>query len=179
MERCSWVNPNNKLYVKYHDEEWGRLRTDDNYLFEMLTLETFQSGLSWEIVLNKREAFKKAYDNFNIDKVMNYDHKKLIELYHNEDIIRNKNKINASINNAKIFKEIINQYGNFYDYLKTFYNGKIIYETNKTTSYLSLTISEDLKNRGMKFVGSTTIYSFLQAVGIINSHEKKCFLYKK
>lgn len=177
--RCSWCNENNPKYVKYHDEEWGVLRTDDKYLLEMLILESFQAGLSWECVLNKREAFKKAYDDFEINKIINYDDKKIEELINNKDIIRNKLKVRASINNAKIFKKIVDEFGNFYNYLKTFVGTEVIYEIGKTTSILSDKISFDLQKRGMKFVGSTIIYSYLQAIGLINSHEKECYLYKK
>ncbi len=177
MNRCKWCNNNNLLYVKYHDEEWGKLNTDDKYLFEMLILESFQAGLSWECVLNKRESFKFAYDNFNIDKVCLYNENKINELLNNKNIIRNKLKIKASINNAKIFKEIVREYKSFYNYLKIFTNDEIIYEINKTTNNVSDNISNDLKSRGMKFVGSTIIYSYLQAIGIINSHEEGCFLY--
>ena len=179
MKRCKWCNLKNELYVKYHDEEWCKPNFDDKYLFEMLILESFQAGLSWECVLNKRESFRKAFDNFNIDKICNYDNNKIQELLQNKDIIRNKLKINASINNSKIFKNIQNEYGSFYDYLKTFTKGKILYEINKTTNELSDNISKDLKKRGMKFVGSTIIYSYLQAIGIIYSHEKECFLYTR
>ncbi len=179
MNRCKWCNLENKKYVDYHDFEWGILNTNDSYLFEMLILESFQAGLSWQCVLNKREAFKKAYDNFNINKVISYEETKINELINNKDIIRNKLKIKASINNAKVFKEICNEYGSFYNYLKTFTNGNIYYETNLTRSPLSDEISLDLTKRKMKFVGSVIIYSYLQAVGIINSHERECFLYKK
>ena len=179
MKRCAWCNLNNPLYVKYHDEEWGVPNFDDKYLFEMLTLESFQAGLSWECVLNKRESFKKAYDDFNLEKVLLYDDKKINELINNKDIIRNKLKIKASINNAKIFKKIKDEYGSFYNYLKTFTNGKIIYEIGKATNELSDAISKDFKKRGMKFVGSTIIYAYLQAIGIINSHDEECFLHKK
>ena len=179
MKRCIWCNLNNIKYVEYHDNEWGVLQTDDKYLFEMLILESFQAGLSWECVLNKRDEFEIAYDNFNIDKICLYDDKKINELMNNKDIIRNKLKIKASINNAKIFKEIVKEYNGFYNYLKTFTDGKIIYEVGKCTSRLSDDISKDLKKRGMTFVGSTIIYSYLQAVGIINSHDKECFKYKK
>lgn len=178
IKRCKWCNLKNELYIKYHDEEWCKPNFEDNYLFEMLILESFQAGLSWECVLNKREYFKKAFDNFNIDKICKYDDKKIKELLSNEKIIRNKLKIKASINNAQIFKEIQKEYTTFYNYLKNFTNGKIIYEIGKTTSALSDDISKDLQKRGMKFVGSTIIYSYLQAVGIIYSHEASCFLYK-
>lgn len=176
-KRCSWCNLNNPKYIKYHDEEWGILNVNDKYLFEMLILELFQAGLSWECVLNKRDAFKEAFDNFDIDKIIKYDEQKLNELLSNTKIIRNRLKINATIINAKIFKIIKNEYGNFYNYLKTFTNGKIFLEIGKTSSGLSDLISNDLKKRGMKFVGSTIIYSYLQAIGIVNSHEKDCFLY--
>lgn len=176
--RCKWCNLRNPLYVKYHDEEWCKPNFNDKYLFEMLVLESFQAGLSWECILNKRNDFKKAYDDFNIDKICNYNSLKIQELLSNEKIIRNKLKINASINNAKIFKNIQSEYGTFYNYLKKFTGNQIVYEINKTTSELSDRISEDLKRRGMKFVGSTIIYSYLQAIGVIYSHDKECFLYK-
>lgn len=178
MKRCKWCNLKNEKYIKYHDEEWCKLRTDDTYLYEMLILESFQAGLSWECVLNKRESFKTAYDNFDIEKVCKYGEKKIGELLNNKDIIRNKLKINASINNSRIFKEMVKKYGSFYDYLKQFTDGKIIYEIDKTTNDISDSISKDLQKRGMKFVGSTIIYSYLQAIGIIYSHDKECFLYK-
>ena len=179
MTRCKWCNLKNTKYIEYHDKEWCKPNFEDKYLYEMLILESFQAGLSWECVLNKREAFRKAYDNFDINKVINYDNKKIESLLSNKDIIRNKLKINASINNSKIFKEIVNEYGSFYNYLNIFVKNKTIYEIDKTTNSLSDKISEDLIKRGMKFVGSTIIYSYLQAVGIIYSHDKECFLYKK
>lgn len=120
MKRCLWCNLNNPLYVEYHDKEWGVLNLDDNYLFEMLILEMFQAGLSWECILNKRENFKRAYDNFAIDKIIKYDDVKKEELYNNKGIIRNKLKINASINNSAIFKEIQKEYGSFSKYLLSF-----------------------------------------------------------
>ena len=172
--RCKWCNEKNEKYVEYHDKEWGILNTEDKYLLEMLILESFQAGLSWECVLNKREAFRKSYDNFAIDKIINYDDKKIEELINNKDIIRNKLKIKSSINNAKIFKQISEEYKGFYNYLKTFTKGNIIYENDKTTSILSDNISQDLQKRGMKFVGSTIIYSYLQAIGVINSHDDTC-----
>ncbi len=172
--RCKWCNEKNKKYVEYHDKEWGILNTEDKYLFEMLILESFQAGLSWECVLNKREAFRKSYDNFAIDKIINYDDKKIEELINNKDIIRNKLKIKSSINNAIIFKKISEEYKGFYNYLKTFTKGDVIYENDKTTSILSDNISQDLQKRGMKFVGSTIIYSYLQAIGVINSHDDTC-----
>ena len=177
--RCKWCNPKNSKYIKYHDKEWCKPNFNEKYLFEMLILESFQAGLSWECVLNKREDFRKAYDNFEIDKICKYDDKKIQELMQNEKIIRNKLKIKASINNAQIFKEIQKEYGKFNKYLTTFTKEKIIYETNKTTNNLSDKISKDLQKRGMNFVGSTIIYSYLQAIGAIYSHDKECFMYKE
>ena len=178
MIRCKWCNLNNPKYIEYHDKEWGIQNFDDKYLFEMLILESFQAGLSWECVLNKREDFRKAFDDFDINKICNYNDEKIQELLKNEKIIRNKLKINAAINNSRIFKKIQNEYGSFYNYLKLFTNDKIIYETGKTTNWLSDMLSKDLKKRDMKFVGSTIIYSYLQAIGIIYSHDKECFMYK-
>ena len=177
--RCRWCNLKNPLYVAYHDTEWGVLKTDDSHLNEMLILESFQAGLSWECVLNKRESFRTAYDHFDIDKVCAYDEAKKAELCQNKDIIRNKLKIKASIKNSQIFKDILAEYGSFYHYLCQFTNGKILYEIDKTTNLLSDAISKDLKKRGMTFVGSTIIYSYLQAIGIIVSHEKDCFLHQQ
>ncbi len=179
MIRCKWCNLKNPKYIEYHDNEWCRPNFDDKYLYEMLILESFQAGLSWECVLNKREDFREAFDNFDIDKICCYNDIKIKELLKNERIIRNKLKINATINNSKIFKEIQNEFGSFYKYLRVFTNDKIIYETNKTTNELSDNLSKDLQKRGMKFVGSTIIYSYLQAIGVIYSHEKECFMYKK
>ena len=178
MIRCKWCNLNNPKYIEYHDNEWCKPNFEDKYLYEMLILESFQAGLSWECILNKRESFKIAYDNFDIDKVCNYDNEKIEKLLNNKNIIRNKLKINASINNSKIFKEIVKEYGTFYDYLKSFTHNTVIYEINKTTNDLSDKISKDLQKRGMKFVGSTIIYSYLQAIGVIYSHDKECFMYK-
>ncbi len=176
MKRCKWCNEKNPIYIEYHDKEWGVPNFDDLYLFEMLILESFQAGLSWECVLNKREDFKKSYDNFDIAKITNYNAQKINELLSNEKIIRNKLKINASINNAKIFQNIQKEFGSFYKYLTQFTNNQIIYERDKVTNDLSDNISKDLIKRGMKFVGSTIIYSYLQAIGIINSHDIECFL---
>ena len=179
MIRCKWCNLNNTRYIEYHDNEWCKPNFDDKYLYEMLILESFQAGLSWECVLNKRDDFRKAFDNFDIDKVCEYTEEKVQELLKNEKIIRNKLKINAAINNSKIFKEIQNECGTFYKYITAFTKGEILYEINKTKNELSDKISKDLQRRGMKFVGSTIIYSYLQAIGVIYSHDKECFLYKK
>ena len=177
--RCFWCNSKNSLYVEYHDNEWCKPNFDEQYLYEMLILESFQAGLSWECILNKREAFRIAYDNFDIEKVCKYDNNKIYTLMNNKDIVRNELKIKASIKNSIIFKQISNEFGSFYNYLKTFAKDDIIYETAKTTNKLSDAVSSDLKKRGMKFVGSTIIYSYLQAIGLIYSHGKKCFLHKR
>ena len=177
--RCTWCNLNNQKYIDYHDNEWCQPNFDDKYLYEMLILESFQAGLSWECVLNKRESFRLAYDNFDIEKVCSYDEQKVQELLKNKEIIRNKLTINASINNSRIFKSVVKEYGSFYNYLRTFTGDNIIYETDRTTNELSDSISKDLQKRGMKFVGSTIIYSYLQAVGVIYSHDKECYLYKQ
>lgn len=175
LKRCKWVNLNNPLYIKYHDEEWGHPNHNDHYLFEILTLEIFVAGLSWECVLNKREAFRKAYDNFEIDKVISYPESKIDELMTNENIIRHRLKIKASINNALVFKKIQTEFGSFDNYLCTYSCNHIYKESNMTSSPLSDAISKDLKARGMKFVGTTTIYAFLQAVGIVDGHDDDCF----
>ena len=179
MKRCSWCNLKNEKYVEYHDKKWGKLNLDDNYLFKMLLLESFQAGLSWEIILNKEEAFDKAYDSFDLNKVCSYDDEKINELICNKDIIRNRLKITASIKNANVFRNIKEKYGSFKNYLTSFTNNKIYYETGKVFNDLSDEISKDLKMRGMSFVGSKIIYSYLQAIGIIYSHEEGCFLYKQ
>ena len=177
-KRCKWCNLKNTLYIEYHDNEWCVPNFNDKYLYEMLLLESFQAGLSWECVLNKRDSFRKAYDNFDLNRVISYDDNKVNELLSNKDIIRNKRKINASINNSKIFKTIVDEYGSFYNCLRTFTEDRTIYETNKTTNDLSDALSKDLQNRGMTFVGSVIIYAYLQAIGVIYSHDKDCYLYK-
>lgn len=177
-KRCNWCNVKNSKYVEYHDNEWCKVNYEDQYLYEMLILESFQAGLSWECVLNKRKNFRTAYDNFDLEKVCTYDESKVNQLLNNKGIIRNKLKIIASINNSRIFRSIKEEYGSFYNYLKRFLPEKTVYEIDKTTNALSDAISNDLEKRGMKFVGSTIIYSYLQAIGVIYSHEKDCFLYK-
>lgn len=177
MNRCKWVNLNNKLYVDYHDKEWGVPHYEDSYMFEFLLLESFQAGLSWETILNKRENFRQAFDNFDYHKISNYNEEKINELKNNPGIIRNKLKIKAAITNAQIFIEIQKEYGSFSNYIWSFTNNQIIKNTDdnfNTTSALSDQVSKDLYKRGMRFVGSTIIYSYLQAVGIINDHELSC-----
>lgn len=177
--RCVWTNMNNPLYVQYHDSEWGVPNHDDQALFELLILEGFQAGLSWECILNKREAFRVAFDGFDIETVSNYDEEKIAELMANAAIVRNRRKITASITNAQVFKDIQEEFGSFDAYIWHFTDDKTVNESHtlRTTSPLSDEISKDLKKRGMKFVGSTIIYSFLQAIGIINGHEEGCDLF--
>ncbi|MDD6712201.1 MAG: DNA-3-methyladenine glycosylase I [Sharpea porci] len=179
MHRCSWVPVGDELYESYHDHEWGRPLHDEHRLYEMFVLELFQAGLSWRIILGKRDAFRKAYDDFDINKVACFDEKKIDELMQNKDIIRSCNKIKASITNSQILLDIIKIYGSFNNYVWSFTNNQVIYEVGKTTNAISDAMSKDLKKRGVKYAGSVTIYSFLQAVGVINSHEEGCFLYLK
>ena len=178
--RCAYVNLANPLYIRYHDEEWGAAEHSDQKLFEMLLLECFQAGLSWECVLNKREAFRAAFDHFDVDKIACYGEEKIQQLMNNPAIIRNRLKIKASITNAVVFKEIQAEYGSIDAYIWGYTNGETIIEeyTVRTTSPLSDRISKDLKKRGMKFVGSTIIYSYLQAIGILNAHGKECDWHK-
>lgn len=175
-KRCDWVS-DDEVYIKYHDEEWGVPTHDERELFELLVLESFQAGLSWITILKKRENFKKAFDNFDVVKVANYGDDKVNELRENEGIIRHKGKIASAINNAQIFIEIQKEFGSFDDYIWGFTEGKVIKHEYLTESTLSKDISKDLKKRGMKFVGPTIIYSYLEAIGIIDNHQSDCFKY--
>ena len=180
MKRCKWVDLNSPIYVKYHDEEWGVPKYDDRELFELLILEGFQAGLSWITVLKKREAFRKAFDNFEVNKVSKYSEEKVTELLNNADIIRSRNKIESAINNAKVFMKIQKEFGSFSDYIWKFTDGKVVKNTDdnfKVSSPLSDEVSKDLKKRGMKYVGTVIVYSYLQAIGVINDHELNCFRY--
>lgn len=176
IRRCQWVNLKNPIYVQYHDTEWGVPEHDDRKLYELLILESFQAGLSWECVLNKRENFRAAYDNFDIEKVCNYDEAKCAALLNDPGIIRNRLKVKASITNSRIFREIQREFSSFDAYIWGFTGGNVIFEdySIRTTSPLSDQVSKDLKRRGMTFVGSTVIYSYLQAIGVINGHGKEC-----
>lgn len=178
-QRCCWANPKNERYVQYHDREWGVPVRDDGKLFEMLVLESFQAGLTWECVLNKREAFREAFDGFDVEKVCGYKEEKIEELRNNPGIIRNRLKIRAAVNNAGVFRKIQQEYGSFSRYLWHWTEGEPILETGRTCSPLSDAVSSDLKKRGMKFTGTTMVYAYLQAVGVINSHEEGCFLARK
>ncbi len=180
MNRCPWCG-NDVLYVKYHDEEWGVPVHDDNKHFEFLVLESAQAGLSWITILKKRENYRKAYDNFDPNKVALYDENKINQLMQNPGIVRNRKKIEASVNNAKCFLEIQEEFGSFDKYIWSFVDNKpVINKWNDLSevpanSELSDMISKDLKKRGFKFLGTTIIYSHLQATGIINDHLVSCF----
>ncbi|MCM1042751.1 MAG: DNA-3-methyladenine glycosylase I [Corallococcus sp.] len=177
VKRCVWANPKNPLYVAYHDNEWGKPSYDDKYMFEMLILEGFQAGLSWECVLNKRQAFSEAFDNFDYCKVANYTQDKMDELAQNKAIIRNRLKIKAAVINANVFCSIRAEYGTFSNYIWRFADGKQIVNRDgiiRASTPLSDSISKDLQKRGMKFVGTTIVYSFLQAIGIVDDHEPTC-----
>ena len=174
--RCTWAG-NDEVYIRYHDEEWGVPTHDDRELFEMLVLESFQAGLSWITILKKRENFRRAFDEFDVRKVASYDDAKVEELRMNEGIIRHKGKINAAINNAQVFIEIQDEFGSFDEYIWGFTDGEIIKAEFLTESELSRHISKDLKKRGMKFVGPTIIYSYLESIGVIDNHQECCFKY--
>ena len=176
MKRCFWVNMDNPLYVDYHDFEWGVPKYDDHELYELLILEMFQAGLSWETILNKRENFRKAFDNFDPQKIVNYGEDKINALMQDKGIIRNRRKIEATINNTKIFLSIQKEYGTFANYIWSFTDNQVRYYDIKIVSNeLSDEISKSLKKMGMKFVGTVIIYSYLQAIGVINSHAEDCF----
>lgn len=183
-KRCLWPK-DDELYIKYHDEEWGVPLYDDQKLFEFLTLETFQAGLSWITVLRKRENFREAFDNFDYQKIAKYDESKEEELRNNAGIIRNKLKISAAINNAQAFMNIQNEFGSFKTYIWGFVDGKPIQNNWKHMSEipastpLSDKISKDLKKRGFKFVGSTVIYAHMQATGMVNDHLVDCFRHQE
>lgn len=174
--RCPWANPKNPAYLHYHDFEWGVPVHDDRTLFEMLILEGFQAGLSWECILNKRQAFRAAFDGFDVKRVAGYGEEKLEALAQDPGIVRNRRKIAAAVTNARAFLDIQAQFGSFDRYLWHWTEGEVVRETGLATSPLSDAISKDLQKRGMKFVGSTILYAYLQAVGVINSHEPECFL---
>lgn len=173
--RCRWVDPNNPRDIRYHDEEWGVPVHEDRKLFELLILEQFQAGLSWACILNKREAFVRGFDGFDLEKVCAYGEEKCTALEHDSGIVRNRLKIRAAVLAAQIVRRIQQEWGSFDRYLWHWTGGEIIRETGKIRSPLSDAVSRDLKQRGMKYVGTVTIYAYLQAVGVINSHEEACF----
>jgi len=184
LERCPWCEGND-LYMQYHDQEWGVPVFDDQKQFEFLVLESAQAGLSWLTVLKKRENYRAAYDGFDPIKVAAYDQAKVEELINNPGIIRNRKKIEASINNAKLFLELQKEFGSFCNYLWGFVNNQpiinnfaVMAEVPATTE-LSDRISKDLKKRGFKFLGSTIIYAHMQAVGLVNDHLTTCFRHQE
>lgn len=178
--RCAWCEKDD-LYRKYHDEEWGNAVYDDPTLFEFLILETFQAGLSWYTVLAKRDSFRKAFDQFDYQKIAAYSEEKIQELMANPGIIRNQLKIRAAVSNALAFMKVQEEFGSFSKYIWGFTDGKPIDNNPKTlkeipaTTPLSDTISKDLKKRGFKFVGSTVVYAHMQATGMVNDHIEECF----
>ena len=177
-KRCFWVDLSSPVYIEYHDKEWGIPVYDDEKLYEMFLLETFQAGLSWITILKKREFFREAFDGFDVKKIAAYGTEKVEDLMQNPKIIRNRGKITAAVQNAAIFMDIQKEYGSFSRYLWGFTDGKIIInqaDTIPVKTELSDRISKDLKKRGMRYVGSVTIYSYLQAVGVVNDHDKNCF----
>lgn len=180
--RCGWCK-GDALYEKYHDEEWGVPVKDDKTLFEFLTLETFQAGLSWITILRKRENFRKAFDNFDYKKIALYDQEKINCLLQDPGIIRNKLKINSTVSNAISFMEVQKEFGSFSNYIWKFVDHKPIknsivdYKKAPGNTALSDKVSKDLKKRGFKFVGSTVVYAHMQATGMVNDHEVNCFRY--
>ena len=181
--RCHWPG-NDPLMIRYHDEEWGVPVHDDRKLFEFMVLDAFQAGLSWAIVLKKRENFREAMDNFQPEIVAGYDENKIRELLLNEGIIRNKLKINATVTNAQRFLKVQKEFGSFDKYIWQFTGGKTIVNSWKTpeevpvSSKESDSMSRDLKKRGFRFVGTTICYAFMQAAGMVNDHLTSCFRYK-
>ncbi|NUN11082.1 DNA-3-methyladenine glycosylase I [Candidatus Micrarchaeota archaeon] len=185
MKRCAWVANATPLMLKYHDEEWGLPVHDDNKLFEAIVLDGAQAGLSWNTVLNKREAYRKAFAGFNPKKVASFNEKDEAALLQNEGIIRNRLKIRSAINNASRFLEVQKEFGSFDTYLWSFVNNKPIQNNFKTLkdlparTDLSDEISLDLKKRGFNFVGSTIIYAMMQAIGMVNDHTTDCYRHKQ
>ena len=182
--RCHWCK-GDPLYEAYHDEEWGVPVYDDATLFEFLTLETFQAGLSWITVLRKRENFKKAFDNFGYKKIAKYKQTKIDSLLQDVGIIRNKLKVNAAVTNAKAFIAVQEEFGSFSKYIWGFVNGKPLKNEFKSINEIPANtplidqISKDLKKRGFKFVGTTVVYAHMQATGMVNDHETSCFRYNE
>lgn len=183
--RCGWVGKGDELYNHYHDTEWGVPVHDEQMLFEFLTLETFQAGLSWITVLRKRDNFRKAFDNFDYRKVAKYDEDKIQLLLQDPGIIRNQLKIRAAVNNANMFMNVQEEFGSFDKYIWDFVGGKPIVNSPKVlgdipaTSDISDKLSKDLKKRGFKFMGSTVVYAHMQATGMVNDHTTDCHRYKQ
>lgn len=183
--RCEWVNGGNELYYEYHDDEWGVPIHDDRMLFEFLILEGAQAGLSWATVLNKREGYRKAFDNFDLKKVSKYDQTKIDALLQNPEIIRNKLKVNATVVNAGLILDMQKEFGSFDAYIWQFVGGKTIQNKWQDMSEVPVStpesdaMSKDLKKRGFKFIGTTICYAFMQATGMVNDHSMDCFCFDK
>ena len=176
--RCFWVREDSPLYCAYHDEEWGTPIRDDQSMYALFMLELFQAGLSWITLLKKREAFSAAFDGFDVEKIASYGEDKIASLMQDAGIIRSRGKIEAAISNAKIVLELKREFGSFCNYLWSFSDGKVVLSPDgqpRATSPLSDRISADMKKRGMRYAGSVTIHSFLQAAGIVNEHEESCY----
>jgi len=182
--KCGWCLGDD-LYEAYHDLEWGVPVKDDTTIFEFLILETFQAGLSWITILRKRENFRKAFDRFDYEKIANYDETKIESLLQDEGIVRNKLKVRATVTNAIAFMEVQKEFGSFSNYIWSFVDGKPIknkvknYKESPANTEISDTLSKDLKKRGFKFVGSTVVYAHMQATGMVNDHEVRCFRYNE
>ncbi len=181
LTRCFWATT--PLSIAYHDEEWGVPSHDDTHLFEFLILEGAQAGLSWETILRKRENYRAAFDGFNPKKVAKYDERKIAGLLQDASIIRNRLKINSAVTNAVAFLEVQREFGSFDAYVWRFVNGKPLKrkpgQPLAARTEISDALSKDLLKRGFKFVGSTICYSFMQAVGMVNDHDSKCFRYRQ
>ena len=184
QQRCEW-GTSSALYIEYHDIEWGVPAHDDRKLFEFLILEGAQAGLSWSTILNKRQAYIQAFDNFEPTKVANYNDTKVQALLANTGIVRNRLKIQAAIQNARSFLEVQDQYGSFDAYIWQFVDGKPIQNSWKSLQEIPATtkesdaMSKELKKRGFTFVGSTICYAFMQAVGMVNDHTVDCFRWQE
>jgi len=179
-KRCFWVREDSPLYCAYHDDEWGTPIRDDQSMYALFMLELFQAGLSWITLLKKREAFSAAFDGFAVEKIAAYGEEKIASLMQDAGIIRSRGKIEAAISNAKIVLSLREEFGSFCNYLWSFSGGKVVLSPNgqpRTTSPLSDRMAADMKRRGMRYAGSVTIHSFLQAAGIVNEHEPSCYRY--
>jgi DNA-3-methyladenine glycosylase I len=173
--RCKWANQY-EIFKPYHDKEWGVPVHDDRLLFEMINLEGAQAGLSWFVILRKREEYRKAFDNFDFNKIVKYDSKKKAALLKNEGIVRHRLKINAVVENAKAVLKVRKEFGSFAKYLWSFVGGKPVITGGKNQPIKEAeALSKDLKKRGFRFVGRTTCYAFMQAVGMVNDHAPTCF----
>ena len=184
MKRCEW-STSKEIYIDYHDNEWGRPIHDDRQIFEAIILDTFQAGLSWIIILQKRENFRKAFDNFDANKIANYKERKIQELCQDKGIIRNQLKIRSAVTNAQAFLKLQKEFGSFDAYIWKFTSHKTIHNEWSSVAQIPASTTEsdsmsiDLKSRGFKFVGSTICYAFMQAIGMVNDHLTDCIVYQE